>query len=102
MLVASDSHSTSLAYGELVARVDDVPLTILNSDVKPLDGVQVLLGLVVNTAEHIHDLVCEAAGRVVMASNVEVSNFPPEVHINVVDLTLGSSIFMVHSRASDH
>jgi len=89
-----------LADWELVSRVNQVPLGILDSILESFNCAEVLFSLVVDSTEYVNELVSKTAGRVVVAGYVKLSDLPPEIHVNVVHLTFLASVLVVHARSS--
>jgi len=101
VVIASDSDTTALTDGEFVCRINELPFGISLTILISFNGVQIFFSLVIDSTEDVDKLISETARRVVMTGHVQVTDFPPKIHVNVVDLALLPSVFMVHSRSGN-
>ena len=81
--------------------VDDRPFASVLV-IKFLDGVDVLSGLVCDSAEDEHISVIHGAGAVVVSASIEVGNFEPQIDITVVHLTFELRLVFLFSRTSNN
>lgn len=66
-----------------------------------LNGIDVLAGAVRDSTKHVYWLVAESTWAVVMASNIQVWHFEPEVDVWVVHFALGLGGVLLLSWACD-
>ena len=96
-------YAGALTLSELSRRdVDDYPSVIAVMGVVALDAVAVLFARLGNPAENEDEALVVSAGRVVMAADVQVGNFKPQIEINVVLLASFEGIIVFAARASNN
>ena len=76
--------------------VDQGPL-LLADMVVSLDGVDVLSGVIGDTAEDVDLLVHESTGAVVVSAHVEVWHLEPKIDVGVVHLRLHLGVVLLLS-----
>ena len=97
IFVVSLDNSTALSIRE-ESRVDlDQGPLLLTNMVVSLDGVDVLSGVIGNTAEDVDLLVHESAGAVVVSAHVEVWHLEPKIDVGVVHLRLHLGVVLLLS-----